>query len=178
VVFTMNETAMTPPQSTYVTDTLALLGDTEPIAVLSVTPAWLAARVEGLSLAALRQPESPGKWSLAQILAHLADTEIAYGWRARLILTADRPPIQGFDQGAWLARFHATPIDPADALRAFTALRQWNLPVWSMSSPADLQRGGVHAERGPETFDVVRRLAAGHDLRHRRQVERLLTVIR
>ena len=168
----------TQPKSSYVADTLALLGDVDPITVLSATPSWLAARVEGLSLAALRRPEGPGKWSLAEILAHLADTEIAYGWRARLILSADRPPIQGFDQGAWLARFHPGPIDPADALRTFTALRHWNLPIWSMSAPAELQRIGVHAERGPETFDVTRRLAAGHDLRHRRQVERLLTAVR
>jgi uncharacterized damage-inducible protein DinB len=169
---------LTSPKSNYVTDTLALLADTDPLVVLAGTPAWIAARVEGLSHAAMRQPEGDGKWSLTQVLAHLTDTEIAYGWRARMVLTADRPPLQGFDQDVWLTRFDSANVDPAEALHTFTALRRWNMPVWSSATELDAQRVGIHAERGPETFDVVRRLAAGHDLRHRRQIERLLRVVR
>ena len=166
------------PASSYVADTLALLGDADPLAVMAETPAWVAARVEGLSTAALRRPESPTQWSLSQVLAHLADTEIAYGWRARVILTQDRPPVQGFDQGAWVTRFDSAGADPGVSLHTFTALRLWNLRVWASATGDDLQRVGIHSERGPESFDLLRRLAAGHDLRHRRQVERLVRVVR
>ncbi|HEY3934185.1 MAG TPA: DinB family protein [Gemmatimonadales bacterium] len=167
-----------PAAPGYVAETLALLGTQDPIAILSETPAWLAARIEGRSLAQLRKPEGPGKWSLVQVLSHLADTELAYGWRARMILTASQPPIQGFDQGAWLDRFDYASDDPALALQTFTTLRHWNLRVWrGATSPADLARVGMHSERGPESLDILRRLAAGHDLRHRRQIERLLKVI-
>ncbi|HEY4099405.1 MAG TPA: DinB family protein [Gemmatimonadales bacterium] len=172
-------TPSTPPPATgYVGETLALLGDRDPIAIMAETPAWVAARLEGRSLAQLRQPEAPGKWSLVQVVAHLADTEIAYGWRARMILTAEQPPIHGFDQGAWLERFDYASDDPSQALQTFTALRQWNLRVWRRgSNPADLTRTGIHSERGPESLDTLRRLAAGHDLRHRRQIERILRVL-
>lgn len=164
--------------STYVTDTLALLASHDPLVVLAETPAWIAVRVRGLSRATLHQPEGEGKWSLTQVLAHLTDAEIAYGWRARMILTQDRPPLVGFDQNIWLSRFDYATSDPAEALQGFTALRRWNMRVWSSATAADLQRIGVHAERGPESLDVVLRLAAGHDLRHRRQIERLLRIER
>lgn len=158
----------------YVTETLAILGDHDPLTVLTETPAWLAARVKGLSGAVLAKPEAPGKWSLAQVLAHIVDAEIAFGWRARIVLTQDNPPMQGFDQGQWLTRFDYAHADPAEALAAFTALRHWNLRVWKSATPADMQRTGVHAERGPETFGTLQRLVAGHDLRHRRQIERII----
>ena len=87
--------------SNYVTDTLELLGDKDPLAVLAETPSWLAARVEGLSTAALTKPEADGKWSMTQVMAHLTDTEIAYGWRARIMLTQHHPPLHGFDENAW-----------------------------------------------------------------------------
>jgi uncharacterized damage-inducible protein DinB len=169
---------MTPPKSDYVADTVALLGNTDPLVVLTETPAWIAARVEGLSHAALHQPEADGKWSLTQVLAHLADTEIAYGWRARIMLTEHHPPLHGFDENVWMTRFNCASSDPAEALHTFTALRHWNGRVWSCATDDDLKRMGVHAERGPESFDLLRRLAAGHDLRHRRQIERLLKVVR
>lgn len=166
-----------PAAAGYVAETLALLGTQDPITILTETPAWVAARIEGRSLAQLRTPEGPGKWSLVQVVAHLADTELAYGWRARIILTADQPPIQGFDQGAWLRRFDYANDDPALALQTFTTLRHWNLRVWcGATSAADLARVGIHSERGPESLDTLRRLAAGHDLRHRRQIERLLVI--
>jgi len=164
--------------STYVTDTLELLGTTDPLTVLAETPAWIAARVEGLSDAALHKPEADGKWSLTQVVAHMADTEIAYGWRARIMLTQHHPPLHGFDENAWMARFNCASADPAEALQTLTALRAWNMRVWRCATDDDLKRMGIHAERGPESFEKLRQLAAGHDLRHRRQIERLLKVVR
>jgi|CXWL01.1.fsa_nt_gi hypothetical protein len=158
----------------YVLETLALLGDQDPIEILAETPSWLLERLGSLDIEVLRAPESPGQWSLTQVLAHLADTEIAMGWRARLVLTQEAAPMHGFDQGAWMERFDGANTDPTEAMLAFGTLRSWNLPVWQRVSPEDLARIGHHSERGPQSFDTLRRLAAGHDLRHRRQVERIL----
>ncbi|MES1259041.1 MAG: DinB family protein [Gemmatimonadota bacterium] len=161
----------------YVTETLALLGDRDPLAVMAETPGWLATHIEALASGVLTQPEAPGKWSIAQVLAHLADAEIAYGWRLRILLTQENPPLPGYDQGAWLARFDYAGASPAMSLATFTALRNWNLRVWRTATAADLERLGVHPERGPEPLSRLRQLAAGHDLRHRRQIERILKVV-
>jgi uncharacterized damage-inducible protein DinB len=161
----------------YVTETLALLGDQDPLAILTATPAWLAAHLEGVPAATLRRPEGDGMWSLAEVIAHMADAEIAFGWRSRIVLTQDGPAMQGFDQQKWLTRFDYASSDPVESLAAFTALRQWNLRVWRSATAADMQRTGIHAERGAETFDTLRRLVAGHDLRHRRQIERILRTV-
>ncbi|MGH7583741.1 MAG: DinB family protein [Gemmatimonadales bacterium] len=167
------DATMTP----YIRETFELLGDREPIAVMVETPGWIADAIGGLSDAALRTPEGADKWSLTQVLAHLADTEIAFGWRARQLLTADNPPLPGFNESAWMTRFDCANADPHQALAAFTALREWNLRVWRMAQPGDYRRTGIHSERGPETLDRTIRMASGHDLRHRRQIERLLRVV-
>lgn len=158
----------------YVNETLALLGERDPFAVLAETPSWLAQRLSGVPPAALQRPEAPGKWSLTQVVAHMADAEIAFGWRTRIVLTQESPAMQGFDQERWLVRFDYAGADVAEALNSFRAQRQWNLRIWRTVTPDDLQRIGVHGERGPETLDTLLRLVAGHDLRHRRQIDRIL----
>ena len=167
-----------PPAPDYVRDTLQLLGDQDPMAILREMPGWLEAHLTQLSPEQWHHPEGAGKWSLVQVAAHLADTEIAFGWRARQVLTADNPPLHGFDEGAWLERFAYAEAEPAMALDTFLTLRRWNLRVWDRATAADLQRTGEHSERGPETLDRLLRMNAGHDLRHRRQIDRLLMIVR
>ena len=107
----------------------------------------------------------------------LADAEIAFGWRARLMLTTENAPLTGYDQNRWLERFDYTDAKPDEVLASFISLRRWNLRVWRSVTPADLNRLGNHSERGPESLALQRSLVAGHDLRHRRQIERLLAVV-
>ncbi len=171
-------TASQPQTPDYVRDTLDLLGSQEPMAVLREMPDWLESHLENITSDQWRRPEGDAKWSLLQVAAHLADTEIAFGWRTRQVLTADNPPLHGFDEGAWLERFDYAHADPAMALDVFMTLRRWNLRVWACATSADLQHTGIHSQRGPETLDRLMRMNAGHDLRHRRQIERLLKVVR
>jgi uncharacterized damage-inducible protein DinB len=166
-----------PEHRTYVDETYRLLGDTDPIMVLEETPSWLAARTDHLPESALRRPERAGRWSIVQVLAHLADCEIVFGWRARMTLTEDRPLIQGFPQERWEERFDYASVDPAEALHAFATMRRCNLRVWRAATPEDLARVGRHTERGEESFDRLLRMTAGHDLRHRRQVDRILLAV-
>ena len=156
---------------------LELVGGREPIEVLRETPKALNRAVAGLSTAQLRTAEAPGKWSIAQVLRHLADSEVVWGWRMRLILAQDRPPITGYDQDLWADRLHYADADPAESLETFAVLRRDNLRLLERATPDDLKRVGVHAERGEESAGYLRGLYAGHDLLHLNQIDRIKKAI-
>jgi hypothetical protein len=111
---------------------------------------------------------------VVEILQHLADVEMMYGVRGRMVLAEDRPAIQGFDQDQWAARFRYAESSPALALSQLRGMRAANLVIWRRLTPADLAREGLHSERGPESMEHMLRLMAAHDLVHRRQIERVL----
>lgn len=110
---------------------------------------------------------------MGQVLAHLADSDLVWGWRLRLILAQDRPPLTGYDQDAWSRRLGYAGIDPSDSVEMFRVLRRANLRLIERAAPEDLQRVGVHVERGDETLAHQRRLYAGHDILHLNQLERI-----
>jgi uncharacterized damage-inducible protein DinB len=166
-----------PSTTAYVDETLALLGDRDPVAVLDEMVGWLTAHLDDLPESALGIAEGDGKWSITDVLAHLADTELAFGWRIRLILTADRPPLTSFDELRWVERFDYAHADPVEAFHAFAMLRSWNLRVYRSITAQDLTRVGVHSERGEESLGRVLRMVAGHDLRHRRQIARIIATL-
>jgi hypothetical protein len=155
---------------------LDLLGDLPPLDVLAETPQWLGSRLAGLSPARLRRAEAPGKWSVAAVLAHLADSELVIGTRSRFIVGDLEAQLPGFDQDRWAAEFHYIEADAAASLDLFSAVREGNLRHWRGLSPAQWQRVGHHSERGPTTAVLNLKIAAAHDLVHRRQIERILTV--
>ena len=172
-VFTNPATGAAEHAAVYVSAVLELLGDREPTTVLRETASALPRAVEGLSPLQLRQPERPGKWSIGQILHHLADSEVVWAWRMRLILAQDRPQLTGYDQDQWAERLHYDQADPSEALDLFVVLRRANLRLVERASPTDLKRVGVHVERGEESLEYLRRLYAGHDLLHLRQIDRV-----
>ena len=157
----------------YVRAVLGLLGDGDPKTILRETLSALPRSIDGLSPQQLLQPERPGKWSIGQTLQHLADSEVVWAWRMRLILAQDRPQLTGYDQDLWAERLHYDKVDPSDALELFGVLRRANLRLVEQASPADLKRTGIHVERGEESLEHLRRLYAGHDLLHLRQIERI-----
>jgi len=158
----------------YVRALLDLLGPRRPLDVLPELMPWLDRRLSGVPEARLRRPEAPGKWSVVAIVQHLADSELILSVRARLILSEDRPPIQGFDQDRWAERFDYAGASLDLALAQLRALREVNLALWHRLGPADLDREGIHSERGPESLGHLLKLMAAHDLVHRRQVDRVL----
>ena len=161
----------------YVSALFELLGDRKPLEVLGALPSWLEDRVATLDDAALRAPEAPGKWSVLQTVAHLLDAEIEHGHRTRHIAGGGTPVITGYDQDLWAREFDYADADPGVALHALTALRLANLRHWSRLTPEQLDRVGMHSERGQESAAHYLRMAAAHDLVHRRQVERILGVV-
>ena len=157
----------------YAAAVLGLVGERNPVDVLRDTPAAAARAVAGLAREQLRKPEADGKWSIAQVLRHLADTDVVWGWRMRLILAQDRPPITGFDQDLWAGRLGYADADPGESLETFAVLRRDNRHLIERATPEALERVGVHAERGEESAGYLVRLYAGHDLMHLNQIDRI-----
>ena len=158
----------------YVRALLDLLGPRDPMDVLPELVPWLESRISGVPAGVLHRPEGPGKWSVVEVLQHLADTEMVYGVRGRLVLSEDRPPIQGFDQDRWASLFRYREASAELAMSQLAALRAGNLALWRSLGPEQLKRVGLHSERGEESLGLMLRLTAAHDLVHRRQVERIL----
>ena len=161
----------------YAKAVLGLVADREPVDILRDTPGNAARAVATLTPEKLRTPEREGKWSIAQVLRHLADTDVVWGWRMRLILAQDRPPITGFDQDLWAERLDYANADPYESLETFSVLRRDNLRLIERATPEDLQRVGVHAERGEESAGYLRGLYAGHDLLHLNQIDRIAKAV-
>src|SRR5271156_2548693 len=88
----------------------------EPVKVQSATNKKLARLTKGASTAKLRKRPAPDKWSVAEILAHLADVEIAIAWRMRSILGSPGTPVQGFDQNSWVVAGHYNKRDPRKSI--------------------------------------------------------------
>ena len=162
----------------YVRALLDVLGNRPPLDVLNELVAWLAERTHGVDEAALRRPEAPGKWSVIEVVQHLADSELVFGFRLRMILTQDRPALQGYDQDRWAAGlgYRDVPLDLAQL--QLRGLRIPNLRLARSLSPQQLERVGMHSERGPESAGHLLKLMAAHDLVHRRQLERILAAAR
>jgi hypothetical protein len=161
----------------YTTALLNLLGAEDPLVVLRETPDHLREAVRRLSPAQLDIPEAPGKWSTRMVIAHLADSELVGSFRFRMVLAHDRPPLQPYDQDLWAGRLSYERADIEEALERFTALRRSNVRLFERCAPSDLARAGLHAERGEESLDRMRRLYAGHDLAHRRQLARIRVAV-
>lgn len=157
----------------YVQAVLELVGELDPVEVVSGTPAFLEDIVARGSDRALTLPEATGKWSIAEVIHHLADAELVWGYRLRRILTEEAPQLSGYDQDVWADRFGYADADLAESVTLFGALRRSNLRLVRRADAADLHRSAVHGERGEATLSSMLRLWAGHDLLHRRQIDRI-----
>jgi hypothetical protein len=94
-----------------------------------------------------------------------------------MILTEDQPPLQGYDQDAWARTFRYREAELEVTLDQLRGLRLANLRVIKRLSPTQLDRVGLHSERGPESAGFLLRLMGAHDLVHRRQIDRILSVV-
>jgi DinB family protein len=156
---------------------LGLLREDDPAEVQSGTPDVIA----GLVLEAgddLRTRPEPSEWSVYGCIGHMVDAEIVASARYRWIVAHDEPPLVGYDQDLWADTLHAgeEPVEELQSL--FSALRTANLLMWARSTPDQRARVGIHAERGPESYDLTFRLIAGHDRFHVAQARRALDRVR
>jgi hypothetical protein len=127
--------------------------------------------IGGLTPKQLKWKPSPDKWSIAEIVAHLADAEIVASWRLRSVIGANGVTIQPFDQNAWAKVFDYGNRDAKKALEVFRVLRENNLEMLKAIPRASWDNYGMHLERGKETVTHLARMFAGHDTNHVLQVE-------
>jgi hypothetical protein len=150
------------------------VGTQQPLKVQAATPKKLERLIRGRSAAKLRKRPASGKWSVGEILAHLADGEVVTGWRMRQILGAPGTPIQAFDQDAWAIACHYANQEPRKSVQRFSAVREANLGLLKILEPEQWKHYGMHAERGQESIEHIVRMKAAHDINHIQQIERIL----
>jgi len=162
----------TPQQ--YTQRMLGNVAGQEPIKIQAATPKKLEKLVGKLSAARLRKRPAPDKWSVGEILAHLADGEIVIGWRVRSILGAPGTAIQAFDQESWVIAGHYDKRNPTESLAQFSAVRHANIALYKSLTSEQWKLYGMHSERGEESVEHIVRMMAGHDLNHLKQIEAIV----
>jgi hypothetical protein len=136
--------------------------------ILTATHGVIASLLSTISQEQWSASPAPGKWSPAEIICHLADCEIAFGFRLRQTLAENGPTLEPFDQEKWAATYVGVPA--TTALDAFSALRKWNLRLIASVMPEAADKPAVHPERGALTFQTIVETMAGHDLNHLAQL--------
>jgi DinB superfamily len=163
----------TPQQ--YTQRILAYLRGEEPMEVLVATPSKIARLIRGVSKKRLARRPALGKWSVTEILAHLADSELVYGFRVRLVLEGKSPSIQNVDQDAWAKFSDYAKHDPLLSLEALRINRKRLLHLLETLPRKSWDFCGIHSERGKESVARLVEMLAGHDINHVNQIkERLL----
>ncbi len=155
---------------------LGLLGEDDPAVVQAGAPdAWRALLAEAGGR--LRDRPEPSEWSVLECLGHASDAELVVSGRYRWILAHDEPPLIGYDQDLWVDRLRHGEDRPDELLSLLAALRAANLALWRRTPESDRGRVGLHAERGPESYELTFRLLAGHDRFHLAQARRALDAL-
>jgi hypothetical protein len=153
---------------------MGYLGDKNALKIQASTPSRIERLIKGVPRARLAKQPVPGKWSVVEILAHLADAEIVGGYRMRFILGAPGTPIVAYDQNRWAEAENYPKRDPQMSLRVFRTLREANLNLLKSLRPEQWKHFGLHSERGEESIERITQMFAGHDINHLRQIEGIL----
>jgi len=146
----------------------------DPVAMQREAPRTIAALIGGVPTEKLKTRPNPDRWSVVEIIAHMAEDELSSSWRYRQMIEHKGAPLLGFDQDLWakLGEYHSW--EPQDALAMYRLLREANLRLLEKLTPDQWESAGVHAERGPLTVRQLARHMAAHDINHIQQIERLL----
>jgi DinB superfamily len=150
-----------------------MLGDDDPSGAQSETPGAIRHLVASAGPNLAVRPAAQ-EWSALQCIEHITDAEVVMAARYRWVLAHDRPPLVGYDQDLWVDGLHQADVDPEELLALFEALRAANLTLWARTGPEGRARVGIHEERGPESFELMFRMLAGHDRLHLQQADRAL----
>lgn len=137
----------------------------------------MAEAFKGLTTAQLRTPEREGKWSIAEVVRHVADAELVASFRYRMIIAHDQPQIAGYDQDLWSRNLHYAESDVEESLEQFRVLRNVNVRLLSALNEEERARTGIHSERGVESVNQLMALLAAHDIVHTKQIERIRAAI-
>lgn len=146
----------------------------EPLVLQAETPGILAELVAKASDEKLTTRPGKDKWSVGEILAHLAEDEIATAWRYRQMVEHSGIALAGFDQDLWARMGDYAARAPRESLELFRLLRAVNLQFLQQLSPQKWECSGFHTERGRITVRELASHMAGHDLNHLDQIRKIL----
>jgi hypothetical protein len=157
------------------------LDNREPLSAMRDSAARIRAIVGGWRPDQFGRSYAPGKWDARQILTHLAQSEIALGYRARMALTTLDYASQSFDQDRWMsieAGGSGGPGEPGrlsghDALDALLGIAAMNIALFASLSEADRAVSLTHPEYGSLTVDWIIHQMAGHQIHHLKQLEQI-----
>ena len=146
--------------------------------VLRAFPSRLLLAVQSVGEEELHRPEADGKWSVANVVAHLGDLELIYAVRIRTIVAhGDAVPLIALDQARWVETVHAHREPVADLLEEFAFHRRMNVAFIERLTAAERARVGTHPQYGPITVvDAAGRLER-HDAKHLAQIERIKSAV-
>ena len=133
----------------------------------------VAGSLQGFPAKLLTAHPIKGKWSAAEIVHHLADSETTSGLRLRRLLVEDHPLIQGYDQDAYAERLNYNNRDITPALDAFRCARATTAQLFDSMSIEDWQREGTHSESGSYSAEDWLTIYAAHARNHAAQIRRL-----
>lgn len=150
-----------------------LLDGRDPAEVLRSTPARLNRLLAAMTPEQIEHKPGPKRWSTRELLCHLADCELAWAWRLRIIYGADNPTLQPFDQDPWAAAYDGVAYTTDAARATWSAVRRWNLALIEGFTEEQKHRPAHHPEIGDITLWTVVEIAAGHDLHHLTALEKL-----
>lgn len=115
-------------------------------------PEVLAYAVEGLPEEAAYARPGPGAWSIAELSAHLADSDMVGSDRMKRVIAEQDPELLAYDESAWINRLAAGDAPVADSVAVFAANRRWTERILRSCAEADFARSGRHSERGRVTL--------------------------
>jgi hypothetical protein len=156
--------------ASYKAKILAYQAGADFLALQSAAAAKLASLVAGLSAEQLAFRPGPAKWSIQEVVAHLADDELVGGYRLRMILSSPGIAVQAFDQDVWARTGRYEARDVSSSLELFRILREANLALLRSLSAEEWNMFGVHTERGIESIRDIAMYFAGHDINHFEQI--------
>jgi hypothetical protein len=125
---------MAETQEQYKARILSHVQGRDPLALLAVAPDTLAALLARTPEPALSRRPASGKWSIQEIVAHLAEDELVGAYRIRLILSEPDIAIQAFDQDAWAVIGRYAQIEPQVSLALFRSLRPETVRAYGLSA--------------------------------------------
>ncbi|HWB82662.1 MAG TPA: DinB family protein [Bryobacteraceae bacterium] len=116
---------------------------------------------------------APGKWSVKQVIAHVADAELVSAHRFRQMLGEDQPTLIAYDQDAWARNLDYTRRKPKQSLETFRRLRAENYDLLKGLPETAFERTGNHTENGIMTVRGLLEIMAQHAESHARQLQEL-----
>lgn len=136
-------------------------------------PVLLSNSLLGISEEDLERALAPGKWTIRQIVAHLADTEISYTFRLRKILAEKTGLLTVFEQDQWVSELSANQIPVAVSVKLIQALRDFNFIALQQLPPERFLETGIHETDGTVSAYQLLQKVTDHLVHHVDQIDAL-----